>query len=360
VNGPWPSPRGRAAATARLRASPEDFQVDELLGFAPEGSGEHLFLQLRKRGLDSEEVARRIARWASVAPRAVSYAGRKDRHAVTSQWFSVQLPGRADPDPALLAGDDALVLLASARHPRKLRRGVHRGNAFRLRLRDLDATGAEGGDGSHGSGNGAAALEARLVDIARRGVPNYFGEQRFGSGGSNLAQARRWRDGGRAPRGRSRRGMLLSALRAHAFNTLLAERVRGGDWETVAAGDVCQLAGSRSLFAHDGSDDLAARAAAGDLHLALPLPGRGARLENAAARARQDAAWAALAADIAHLERAGVELAYRAARVIPGDFAWEFCEDGSLSLAFTLATGSFATAVVAELVDYSQEEQAGP
>jgi tRNA pseudouridine13 synthase len=154
--------------------------------------------------------------------------------------------------------------------------------------------------------------------------------------------------------------MLLSALRAHAFNTLLAERVRGGDWETVAPGDVCQLAGSRSLFAHDGSDDLAARAAAGDLHLALPLPGRGERLEDAAARARQDAALAALAADLVHLERAGVELAYRAARVIPGDFAWEFCEDGSLSLAFTLATGSFATAVVAELVDYSQKEQAGP
>jgi tRNA pseudouridine13 synthase len=351
VNGPWPSPRGRAAATARLRASPEDFQVDELLGFAPEGSGEHLFLQLRKRGLDSEEVARRIARWASVAPRAVSYAGRKDRHAVTSQWFSVQLPGRADPDPAELAGDDALAVLASARHPRKLRRGVHRGNTFRLRLRELAA--ATGGDVR-------AVLEPRLADLARRGAPNYFGEQRFGSGGSNLAQARRWRDGGRAPRGRSRRGMLLSALRSHAFNTLLAERVRAGDWDTVAPGDVCQLAGSRSLFAHDGSADLAARAAAGDLHLALPLPGRGARLENAAARARQDAAWAALAADIAHLERAGVELAYRAARVIPGDFAWEFCEDGSLSLAFTLATGSFATAVVAELVDYSQEEQAGP
>jgi len=354
VSGPWPSPRSRAAATARLRAVPEDFQVDELLGFEPEGSGEHLFLQLRKRGLDSEEVARRIARWASVAPRAVSYAGRKDRHAVTSQWFSVQLPGRADPDPALLAGDDALVVLASARHPRKLRRGVHRGNAFRLRLRDLDANGGDDGTG------GEAMLEARLADIARRGVPNYFGEQRFGSGGSNLAQARRWRDGARAPRGRGRRGMLLSALRSHAFNTLLAERVRAGDWETVASGDVCQLAGSRSLFAHDGSADLAARAAAGDLHLALPLPGRGERLEDAAARARQDAAWAALAADIAHLERAGVELAYRAARVIPGDFAWEFCEDGSLSLAFTLATGSFATAVVAELVDYSQKEQAGP
>ncbi len=350
MNDPRPSPRGPAAARARLRVLPEDFQVDELLGFEPEGSGEHLFLQLRKRGLDSEEVARRIARWAAVAPQAVSYAGRKDRHAVTSQWFSVQLPGRADPDPALLAEDDALVVLASARHPRKLRRGVHRGNVFRLRLRDLAAA---------GDGDARALLEPRLADLACRGAPNYFGEQRFGSGGSNLAQARRWRDGGRPPRGRGRRGMLLSALRSQAFNTLLAERVRAGDWDTVAPGDVCQLAGSRSLFAHDGSDDLAARAAAGDLHLALPLPGRGERLEDAPARARQDAAWAPLAADISHLERAGVELAYRAARVIPGDFAWEFCEDGSLFLAFTLATGSFATAVVAELVDYSQKEQAG-
>lgn len=351
MSGPWPSPRGEAAATARLRVLPEDFQVDELLGFEPGGGGEHLFLQVRKRGLDSETVAQRIAHWAAVAPRAVSYAGRKDRHAVTSQWFSVQLPGRADPDPAGLAEEGALAVLASARHPRKLRRGVHRGNAFRLRLRDVAAA---------GDGDVRALLEPRLADLAERGAPNYFGEQRFGSGGSNLAQARRWRDGGRAPRGRGRRGMLLSALRSHAFNTLLAERVRAGDWDAVAPGEVCQLAGSRSLFAHDGSDDLAARAAAGDLHLALPLPGRGERLEDAAARARQDAAWAALAADIRHLESAGVELAYRAARVIPGDFSWEFCEDGSLSLAFTLATGSFATAVVAELVDYSHKEQAGP
>ncbi|KGE05039.1 tRNA pseudouridine 13 synthase [Pseudohaliea rubra DSM 19751] len=338
-------------ATARLRVLPEDFQVDEQLGFEPEGEGEHLFLSLRKRGLDTEAVAQRLARWAAVAPSAVSYAGRKDRHAVTTQWFSVQLPGRADPDPALLAEDEALAVLAMARHPRKLRRGVHRGNAFRLRLRELTPV---------GGGDLRGPLEARLLDLSRRGAPNYFGEQRFGSGGSNLAQARRWRDGGRPPGGRGRRGMLLSALRAEAFNTLLAERVRAGDWETVAPGDVCQLAGSRSLFAHDGSDDLAARAAAGDLHLALPLPGRGERREGADARARQDAAWSSLVTDLAHLERVGVELAYRAARVLPGDFAWEFCDDGSLILTFTLVTGSFATAVVAELVDYSHKEQAGP
>ncbi|HKK22709.1 MAG TPA: tRNA pseudouridine(13) synthase TruD, partial [Pseudohaliea sp.] len=304
MTGGWPRALGKAPATGRLRVLPEDFQVDEILGFEPEGSGEHLFLRLRKRGLDSEAVAQRLARWAAVSPRAVSYAGRKDRHAVTSQWFSVQLPGRADPDTGLLADGEALAVLAAVRHPRKLRRGVHRGNAFRLRLRALTAV--DGGDVRE-------ALGARLAELARRGAPNYFGEQRFGRGGSNLAQARRWRDGGAPPRGRARRGMLLSALRANAFNTLLAERVRGGAWETVAPGDVCQLAGSRSLFLHDGSEDLAARAAGGDLHLALPLPGRGERLEGPAAQARQDAAWAPLVRDISHLGQAGVDLAYRAA-----------------------------------------------
>lgn len=350
MSDPWPRARPAVPATARLRACAEDFQVDERLGFTPSGEGEHLFLRLRKRGLSTAEVAGRVARWAAVAPAAVGYSGRKDRRAVATQWFSVQLPGRADPDPARLADGRSLVVLDLRRHERKLRRGVHRGNAFRLVLRDLCARGADG----------RAALAARLGDIARRGVPNYFGEQRFGDGFGNLAQARAWRDGQRRAGGRGRRGMLLSALRANAFNTLLAARVRAGTWESPGPGDVCLLAGTRSVFRHAGEAGLSARAASGDLHLALPLPGAGERLESDAVRAAQDAVLAPLAADLAWLERQRLTLAYRAARALPGDFAWDFCEDEALQVSFTLAAGSYATTVVAELVSYSHGERAGP
>lgn len=347
MSGSWPRARDASGARARLRVEPEDFQVEELLGFTPAGEGEHLFLRVRKRNLASADVAGRIARWAAVAPVAVGFSGRKDRQALTTQWFSVQLPGRADPALDELT-DSRLEVLEARRHDRKLRRGVHRGNAFRLRLRELQL-----GDG------GREALARRLADLHRRGVPNYFAEQRFGAGAGNLEQARAWRDGRRRPGGRDRRGMLLSTLRANAFNVLLAQRVSAGSWETVGEGDVCQLDGTRSVFPHAGEPDLADRAARGDLHLALPLPGRGERLEAAAARAAQDEALAPLAADLAHLEAQGLELAYRAARAIPGDFAWDFCEDDGLQLAFTLATGSYATAVVAELLTYLHKEQAG-
>ncbi len=331
---------GELPAIARLRAHPGDFVVDEVLGFEPEGSGEHVFLQLRKTGLNTGDLAQRLSELSGISLRDIGFCGLKDRQAVTSQWFSVRMAGRDEPDWQRLEGMGDIRLLQRARHRRKLKRGVHRGNRFSLRLRDIS------GDRS--------ALEKRLQRVAGEGVPNYFGEQRFGRGDGNLDGARRWMvRGGRLSR--SKRSLYLSALRAMLFNTLLAERVRTGCWNRVLGGDMCILQGSRSQFACEHLEpDIERRAREGDLHPALPLWGRGAMK---AAEALQ-AQWQALLADeldvCRFLEEKGLELAWRPCRVLPDDFSWEFCDDGALQLEFGLPRGSYATALVAELVQYRQ------
>ncbi len=163
-----PRAHGAACGEAVLKAVAEDFQVDEVLDIPLSGEGEHLWLWVEKRGLNTEEAARRLGRAAGVQQKNVSYAGLKDRQALTRQWFSLHLPGKADPDLGAAEGAD-LRILRRTRHSRKLQRGAHAANGFTLRLTGLRAE--------------RALLDARLERIAADGVPNYFGLQRFGHGG---------------------------------------------------------------------------------------------------------------------------------------------------------------------------------
>jgi len=207
----WPRALGTPEASAQVRACPEDFRVDELRDGEPDGEGEHLLLHIRKRNRNTDEVARALARCAGVRARDVSYCGLKDRVAVTTQWFSVWLPGKSDPDWSPILSED-LELLSQVRTRRKLQRGGLRGNQFTLVLREVQ------GD--------RAALEERLATVVEHGVPNYFGEQRFGREGSNLAAAEAM-FGGRRVKDHHRRGLYLSAARSLLFNEVLAARVAG-------------------------------------------------------------------------------------------------------------------------------------
>ncbi len=331
----WGQPPGRAV----LRTYPEDFTVEEQLGFEPEGQGEHAFLWLEKRLLNTAELAQRVSSASGIGLRDISYAGLKDRRAVTRQWLSVRMAGRPEPDWAALEDDGHVKVLAAVRHRKKLKRGVHRGNRFELTLRQLDGS--------------QEALDSRLEQIKRAGVPNYFGEQRFGRNQSTLRQAEEWAAGGGRRIGRTRRSLYLSALRAQAFNTLLAARVEAGDWAQPLAGDACMLAGTRSVFRCQVLDaDLQQRAEQGDVHPALPLWGRGDPVASPEQHSAQLAALHALGATCEFLEAQGLELAYRATRTYPHDFYWQFCDDERLILQFSLGTGCYATAVLAELVDY--------
>ncbi|PLW82300.1 tRNA pseudouridine(13) synthase TruD [Kineobactrum sediminis] len=343
----WPRVSPVLPARGVLRSVPEDFVVREQLGFEPEGEGEHVFLHLQKRGLNTQDLLQRVSGVSGIHLRDIGYSGLKDRNAVTSQWVSVRMAGREEPDWQRLASQGDIDVLACARHTRKLKRGVHRSNHFELRLRKLE------GD--------LAALEQRLQLLRQHGVPNYFGEQRFGRGGSTLVQARQWqqRDGGGRKLSHNQRSLLLSALRGQLFNTVLAQRVREGTWDRILAGDVCMLQGSRSLFSCTSVDaDIEARAASGDIHPGLPLWGRGRVLQAEPQLAQQAMALAEETSVCRFLESAGLALAYRSARLLPDDFNWQFCDDGSLLISFSLAPGSYATAVLAELIEHREGYQA--
>ncbi|KQY51796.1 tRNA pseudouridine(13) synthase TruD [Lysobacter sp. Root494] len=328
---------GDALLSARIRATPEDFFVEELSGFEPSGAGEHLLLTIEKRGMNTVFAAKRLAQWARVPEMSVSYAGLKDRHAVTRQRFSVHLPKKVAPDIALLDSDE-LRVLEHTWHSRKLPRGALAGNRFVLVLRDVQ------GD--------REAIGQRLQAIAQRGVPNYFGEQRFGRGGDNVAQALAM-FGGRRVR-REERTLLLSAARSELFNRVLAARVRAGNWDSALEGEVWSLAGSRSVFGPEPfTDELARRLAGFDIHPSGPLWGRGElRSRSAAAEVEMQvlADEDALALR-AGLESAGLEQERRALRLRPADMGWQWQDDTALQLSFSLPPGAYATVVLAELGD---------
>lgn len=317
-----------------LRASPEDFVVEEILGYDADGAGEHVLLWVEKRGANTDWVARELARFAGVPPLAVGYAGLKDRHAVTRQTFSVQLAGRAEPDWSAFPHAEVRVL-AATRHARKLKRGALRGNRFVLTLRALR------GD--------RAAAEERLRQIAARGVPNYFGEQRFGRGGGNVEQARAMFAGRRVDR--DKRGLLLSAARAHLFNELLALRVEQAAWDSPLDGEIWALAGSRSWFGPEAFDDaLAARLAQGDIHPSGPLWGQGESPARGAAAALENAVVAAHPELAAGLVAARLEQERRALRLLPKDLRWSWPQEDVLELAFGLPAGAYATVIVREVL----------
>lgn len=342
----WPRHLGAPEVRARLRAEPEDFQVWELPLIEPEGDGPHLWLEVRKRGANTRWVAEQLARAAGAKPRDVGYAGMKDRHAVTTQWFSIGLQEAGNADWQSWQVLDVTILQA-VRHRRKLQTGALRGNRFRIRLRDLEGP-LEG-------------LEARCRRLAGAGFPNYFGEQRFGRDGGNVVRGARWLErGGRISRGD--RGIYLSALRSYLFNTVLAERVRRDNWNRLLDGDVAMLDGSRSTFPCRLPDPvLERRCAEFDIHPTGPLPGRGGggaereaqALERDALQAQQGPVAGFAQSLLEGLDRVGASVNLsadrRSLRAVPAAMSWDFGEDG-LTLDFSLPPGVYATSLLRELV----------
>jgi len=333
----WPRTAPPPLTHALLRSTPEDFIVEEQMPFALAGAGEHLWLKVRKRGHNSEQVAKLLARTAGIARRDVGYAGMKDRHAVTVQWFSLHLAGRDGPDWQGLPG--GMEVLEAVRHTRKLKTGALEGNCFMLTLRDCQ------GD--------VEPLRQRLETIRRLGVPNYFGEQRFGHDGANVAHARAMFAGTETVRDRHRHGIYLSAARAFLFNEVLAGRIRAGTWQTPLAGEACMLAGTNSFFVAETADAaIHRRLQEHDIHLSGPLWGAGEPPTQADVHVLETEI-AARYPDIAGgLSQAGLRQERRALRVIPSGLTAEQLDASSWRLAFCLPAGCYATAVLRELADY--------
>ena len=336
---------GAAPLQARMRSVAEDFQVDELPAFEPSGEGEHLLLTVRKRGMNTAFAARRLAQWAGVADMAIGYAGMKDRHAVTTQRFSVHLPKRVAPALEALHSED-LQVVQSQWHNRKLPRGALAGNGFVLVLREVRGE--------------RAAIETRLAQIAARGIPNWFGEQRFGRDGGNVGAALAMFDGRRVRR--EQRSLLLSAARSELFNRVLTARVAAGNWDAALDGEVWLLDGSRSVFGPEPwSEVLAERLQRFDIHPSAPLWGAGELRSADAARALELAALddATSVRLREGLEREGLKQERRATRLRAAELQWRWldADDGALELRFALPPGSYATAVLHELGEIADAGQ---
>ena len=335
----WPRAHGGPLAAGDFRATPEDFVVEEVFDFAPEGQGEHLWLWIEKRDLTTPEAAKRVARACGVRPRDVGYSGLKDRVAVTRQWLSVHLPGREAPaELTATLATSGIAILDARRHPRKLKRGVHRLNRFTLRLT---------GDIAEHPG-----LSRHWQTLCEAGVPNYFGPQRFGREGRNLIMAR-----SAFARGWRKRddphGMQLSAARSFLFNEVLAARLRTDCWRTPRDGDVLALAGSASRFVTETVDaTLLDRARRGDVAPTGPLWGKGRQESGAEVAALEADIMATHAALSQGLEAAGARMDRRPLCLRLETPALRLDEQGGVVVSFGLPRGAFATAVLRELMQH--------
>lgn len=339
----FPLAYGGTLAQASLKSYPQDFIVEETLSFPFTGEGEHLYLRLRKTNANTDWVGRQLARQLGVAMRDIGYAGLKDRHAVTSQWFS--LPAKTITQEKLNALQiDGVELLETVLHTRKLRKGAIQLNRFTICLRDLVVE--------------PEILRHRLAQIREQGVPNFYDEQRFGHHRGNLAAACQMFNRAIRP-SRFQRGLYLSAARAWIFNQILAARITRLNWNSVVSGDVFWLEGTKRFFVPTpGDEQLTSRLAAGDIHTTGALWGEGdlisaedvAKLEVETAEQ-----WPALSRGLIATR---LTQDRRALRVIPRDFSFDYdSAQQCLILRFSLPSGAYATALLREVVTTVQERR---
>ena len=319
--------------TALLKAECADFVVKEQLGYDMSGDGEFVAVKVRKTDCNTLFVGEQLAKFAGISARNMSYAGLKDRKAVTEQWFSLQMPGQPTPDFNQFSFE-GVEILDVTRHQRKIRIGSLQGNHFEILLRNAEET---------------DELKERLDFLAKNGFPNYFTEQRFGRDGNNLTQALRWANGEIKVKDRNKRSFYLSAARSEIFNLILSKRVELDLAQQILVGDVLQLNGSHSWFVVDESEDLAQlqqRLAQQDVLLTAPLIGE----EEKSAVDFEHEIFAQHQALFDLMRQERMKAARRPILMQPQHFQWQFKPNG-LRLQFALPAGSYATALIRELVN---------
>ena len=306
-----PRLHGAPLGSALFRRCPEDFQVDEISGWQPSGQGEHLLLHVRKRDQNSQWVAGLLAQLAGLKRSDIGFCGLKDRFAVTTQWFSLHLPGR-ELQLSELAHSD-FEIISAHRHHKKLRRGMHSGNQFNIVLRDFSPS--------------PDLLEERLSLIQQLGVPNYFAEQRFGHSGNNLHEAQRLIEADRLKGNRRGTGIYLSAARSWLFNLLVERRIE-----------------INNLSASIEGDETAA------------LWGRGRSNTSAAVVEIETAVLADWQSWCYALEHAGLKQERRNLILRPENLHWTWLQQGQLQLSFSLPAGAYATALLREIAELFRPE----
>ncbi len=349
LSAEFPSAYELLALSAIFRQLPEDFCVDEVLGFPLTGQGEHQCLHVKKTSHNTHWVLAALAEYAGVSESDIGYCGRKDRHAITRQWFSLycppvsklsQKPAREPLDWAQFSMEDVEILSVD-KHAKKLRLGDHAQNRFVITLKDV-RRGSSGVDSVNTasvitpltlaehqalsllSSEEQQVMSDEILNTLKQGVPNYFGAQRFGREGNNLVMADDWLVRGISPP-RKQRSMILSAARSYVFNRVLACRVSNDTWKTALEGDVVN-----------------------DIYPTGPLWGRGRLATKGETLALEERAIGDLAPWCERLEHLGLKQERRELVLIPDELELEW-QGNDLILSFGLPSGTFATAILAEV-----------
>ena len=343
--------------SAKLKSQAEDFIVEEKLSIDFSNEGEHCWLYVKKRGCNTDWVAQQLAKYCGVKQMAVSYAGLKDRHAVTSQWFSVQLPGLPTPDwsdfesvfsSTNSSGSPAesIQILECYRHNKKLQRGALKSNRFKITLRELSDT----------SDAIFMLLKQRCEIISTGGIPNYFGSQRFGRNHNNLDQAIKLFTNPKFRLSRQKRSMYYSAARSWLFNLILSERIKHNVWDKRLSGDVFMLAGKSACFKDELSEQSSAadkasideRLQSNEIHPTAPLWGDGDGMVESDAADFERRIIDQIPAYRDGLISARVQSRRRACRALPAQLDCHR-QGEDFVVSFSLPSGSYATMVLAEI-----------
>ena len=338
-----PAAHGEPLGSATFRQQAEDFQVDEQLAFVPDGEGEHVYLHVRKRNTNTQWLARLLSEFAGIKSRDISYAGLKDRHAVTTQWFSLNIHPSREPDWSALQ-EAEIEVLEITRHRCKLRPGMAKQNHFRITLRN--------------AGFNKTDLDSRVELINSQGVPNYFGEQRFGINNGNLEKATALFEGAIKVKDRKKKGLYLSAARSYLFNKVLAERVRRSVWNKALNGDCMMLDGSNSFFHIDQVDEaILRRLEIRDIHPSGPLWGKGEALVTDEVLALENNILQDEAIYKNGLVQVNMKMERRSLRLFPLNLKYNCLDDSTLIFHFSLTSGQYATTVLKELFQLQTGEQ---
>lgn len=330
---------GKPQQAGRLKAEFADFIVREELGYPLAGEGEFVAVKVRKTNANTLFVGEQLAKFVGISAKNMSYAGLKDRHAVTEQWFCLHLAGKETPDFSAFECE-GVEILEVTRHNRKIRTGALEGNYFELLLRDVEET---------------DELKQRLNQLQAVGFPNYFTEQRFGRDGHNLTQAQRWASGEISVKDRKKRSFYLSAARSEVFNLVVSQRIADQQMQTILSGDYLQLAGSNSFFEVKEKDLVQSqqRLDENDVLLTAPLIGENSLEQKG--NEREKAIVAQHENLISLMKKERMNAARRAILCKPQDLHWQFKPEG-LRLTFFLNSGSYATGLVRELIILNEEE----
>ena len=319
-----------------IKAAPDHFQVEELLPYSPCGEGEHVFVTLRRAGWNTADVARCLGDAFKLKSVDIGWGGRKDRRALTTQTFSLRLPLDLDPDriAATLASMD-FDILSVQRHRNKLKTGHVAANRFRILVTGVDVDALPR----------AQSIAACLRD---RGIPNYFGPQRFGRDMANLDRATHLMASRRPVRGK-KDDFLVSALQSALFNYWLKERILRNDFSRILPGDVARKTDTGGLFVVDDDAEADERFRRGAVVFTGPIYGHKMMAANDTEGGYESAVLQhfGLEPDVfTHLRAPGTR---RPAVLAAGELQIAAVDQG-LEFSFILPSGAYATTVMREFM----------